>query len=259
MKRLLRAAGLGLAWLSLVGQASYSNRDIQAMKAHYQPHRSVTHAASLPEDISDLPYQPPTLVPWMLPYEKWDAQLRNYFQRHYHDSSLTFKPSAIIMHYTVVNDANRVWEGFHRGCRMNAGDYGSIFGHPCVQLMINTDGTVYQLLPLDHRCTGAYGVNHKALSIEMVASDEADLLSRSKQVFSSFCLVRYLMRRYDIGLDHVYGHYEVGKGSAVVPEYLDYADSQYPDGYPPSSARTDPGQTYMSWLRSYVAKVGPAP
>src|ERR1039458_3755124 len=91
VKRLLRSTGLGLAWLTLVGQgpllrggaisqASYTNRDIQAMKAHYQPHHNAAKPPILPDEIADLPYRPPNLVPWILPYQSWDLQLRNYFQ-----------------------------------------------------------------------------------------------------------------------------------------------------------------------------------
>lgn len=249
-----------MCWL-LVGllltAQTYTDEDIQRMKDRYEPVR-VTRG-DLPKEYLARTYQEPRLVDWMLPYRDWEEEYRDYFQRHYHDPSLTFKPSVIVMHYTVTPDAFSVRNSFLRGTEMSNGDKGAIFGHVSVQLMIGPTGTVYQLMPLDRRCTGAYGVNHVALSIEMVARNERELLSRPKQIWASFCLVRYLMRQFDIPANKVYAHYEVSTGVSVVPEYLDYNDQTHPHGYPPASARTDPGPTYMKWLRQYLAKTGPAP
>jgi len=200
----------------------------------------VVLAHDFPSHFLNWAYEEPKLVEWFLDYSQWEAKYRNYFRRNYGDSSLTFRPSMIVMHFTVVPTA----EATHALLQRNK---------VSVQLMIDTDGTVFQLMPLDRRCNGAYGVNHKALSIEMVARTEDDLLSRSRQVFSSFCLVRHLMSQFDIPLSKVVGHSEVGEGVTRVPEYLDLHDRQYPTRYPPWSKRTDPGDTYMSWLRTYLA------
>ena len=254
--RWLRVTGLLVMGLLLMAQ-TYTDDDIEQMKSRYEPVR--VRKGDLPREFLEREYQAPRLVDWMLPYEKWEEEYRRYFERHYHDPSLTFKPTAIVMHYTVTPDAFSVRNGFVRGCNMSNGDKGTIWGHSSVQLMIGPTGTVYQLLPLDRRCTGAYGVNHVALSIEMVARNESELLGRPKQIWASFCLVRSLMRQFDIPASRIYAHYEVSTGVSVVPDYLDYNDDTYPDGYPPNSARTDPGRTYMKWLRQYLAKVGPAP
>lgn len=235
-----------LLWLALASQATYTDDD-------------VPKSQRLPRNYVAMEYREPVLKPWLLPYQKWEAEYRNYFRRHYQDASLTFKPTMIVMHYTVIDSAAEVYRFFVKGCTMSAGDFGYYHGHASVQLMIDKDGTIYQLLPLDRRCTGAYGVNHVALSIEMVARDEAALLSRPRQVFASFCLVRSLMRDYGIPLSKVVSHSEVGAGKTVVREYTDHADSTWPDRYPPASKRLDPGPTYMTWLRSYLTTHGPAP
>ena len=206
-------------------------------------------ARAVPRSFWTQPLTPPRLVPWFLPYQEWDQEYREYFKRHYHDARIKFRPSMVVMHYTVTPDAESVWNGFARGCNMDAGDFGSIWGHASVQLMVDKDGTVYQLMPLDRRCTGAYGVNHVALSIEMIALNEADLLSRPRQVWASLRLVKWLLARYQIPLDKVISHYAVSVGRPLVPEYLDYADSKWPYGYPPRYFRYDPGLTYMAWLK----------
>lgn len=239
---------------------TYTDKDIQEMKSRYERKPSSRSGSkNFPGSFWKREYREPVLVPWMLPYQDWEQEYRAYFRRHYRDASLTFKPGAIVMHYTVTPDATSVRNGFLRGANMSAGDQGLVRGHVSVQLLIDQDGKVYQLMPLDRRCTGAYGVNHVALSIELVARDENELLSRPQQVYSSFCLVRSLMKQFDIPLGKVYGHHEVSIGRSVVPEYTDYADSVWPHGYPPECARIDPGPTYMRWLRAYIGKVGPAP
>lgn len=207
----------------------------------------------IPKQLLQKPYREPKLVPWFLPYQDWEEEYRAYFKRHYNDERVTFVPTSICLHFTVTSSATGVWNGFERGGDMWAGD-GVVFGHPSVQLMLDKDGTVYQLLPLHWRCTGAYGVNHKALSIEMVARNQPDLLSRPAQLYSSFCLVRWLMRRYNIPARNVYGHNDVSLGRPFCPDFLDYADKKWPNGYPPNATRTDPGWTYMRWLHRWLEK-----
>jgi hypothetical protein len=198
------------------------------------------------------PLREPRIVSWFLPYQGWKAEYRQYFQWHVHDPNYLFphgRPTMIVMHYTVTPNATSVWSGFAQGGPMDNGDYGFPFGHPSVHYMIDHDGTIFQLLPTNWRCTGAYGVNQEALSIEMVALNEDDLLSRPRQIYASFCLVASLMRQFHIPLKNVVGHNEVSYGRILVPQYLDYADSKWPYYYPPVAFRFDPGWTYMGWLR----------
>lgn len=243
---------LVLVWL-LAGWTSVDAEQVLASRRTLLTH-PWPGIRRLPVDLANRPCRDPELVQWMLPYREWEAEYREYFRRHAGDPSVSFTPDMIVMHYTVADDAAGVWAGFARGGGMWAGDEGVVFGHVSVQLMVDKDGTVYQLLPLHHRATGAYGVNHVALSIELVATDEEDLLSRPEQVFSSFCLVAWLVRRFDIPLDRVHSHTEVALGRLILPEYLDLADSKWPYFYPPESFRWDPGATYMYWLRTFLRK-----
>lgn len=199
-----------------------------------------------PQQFLSWQYLKPQFIRWHLDYKRWESDYLSYFKKTYGQKSLTFKPTMIVMHYTVVPTAEQTFAVLQRR-------------QVSVHLMIDTDGTIYELMPLNRRCNGAYGVNHKALSIEMVARTEGDLLSRPYQIFQSFCAVRYLMAKYNIPLNKIVGHYEVGMGVSKVPDYLDLADPYYPTRYPPSSKRTDPGETYMRWLRTYLKVDPPSP
>lgn len=241
-----------MLWLALLLMLQGPPSTEQAVSARrFLLDQAVDLAHPMPPNLRGKPYREPTLVPWLLPYEEWEKEYRAYFLRHYGEKEITFRPSSICMHFTVTSSAEGVWWGFWRGGNMWKGD-GVIFGHPSVQLMIDRDGTIYKLLPLSRRCTGAYGVNHKALSIEMVATSQTDLLSRPKQVYASFCLVRWLMRRYSIPASRVYGHNDVSLGRPFCPDFLDYADKKVPNGYPLEAMRSDPGLTYMRWLHLWL-------
>lgn len=221
---------------------------------------SAPSLALVQKEVARWPLRAPTYVRWLLPFTQWDAEYRAYFQRHYHDPRLTMKPTLICMHYTVTDSAQAVWESFARGCWMSAGKAPHVvWGHASSHVLIDQNGTVFQLMPFERRCTGAYGVNHKAISIEMVATDQADLLSRPRQVWASFQVVRNLMKRYRIPLRGIIAHSEVSDGRSVVPDYLDYADPDYPASYPKKYRRWDPGFAYMQWLRGYLARHPVAP
>ena len=142
-----------LLTIGVSGQPVYKNSDIESLRVRYEGPR----VKRFPAQFWDREYATPAYQPWELPWRNWEKEYRKYFQRHYKDPSLTFqpKPSLICMHYTVMTDAQSVWDHFAKGCRMSAGDKGTVFGHVSVQVLIDKDGTVYQLMPLERRCTGA--------------------------------------------------------------------------------------------------------
>lgn len=238
----MRTFLFALLLVARVGADPITNQDIEQDQYRHERRPSyikATTASQLPPQFSNMSYKQPAIRDWLLPYRDWEQKDRAYFQRIYGESRLTLDPSMIVMHYTVIPTAEDTYNALYRK-------------RVTVHYMIDTDGTVYRLLPAARRCSGAYGVDHRALSIEMVARTESDLLSRTRQVFSSFCLVRHLMERHGIEAGQVVGHYEVGEGRRRVPQYTDLHDHVYPDRYPPGEARFDPGPKYMGWLRTYL-------
>ncbi len=242
------AFGTVMALTTSVWANPITNDDLNRMQFQHERNPAYVKAASsskLPSRFRTLTYQKPVIKDWLLPYREWESKDRTYFLRNYGQNRLDLKPSMIVMHYTVVPSAETTIVALTNK-------------KVSVHFMVDTDGTVYRLLPTDRRCTGAYGVDHVALSVEMVARTESDLLSRTRQVFSSFCLVRHLMEEHGIPAKQVIAHYEVSEGRKRVPEYTDLHDHVYPDRYPPGETRLDPGPTYMSWLRAYL-KENPPP
>jgi N-acetyl-anhydromuramyl-L-alanine amidase AmpD len=107
-------------------------------------------------------------------------------------------------------------------------------------------------MPPNKKARSSYGVNHVAISIDLIGRNENDLLNHSKQLRVSFNLVRWLMKKYKIPKEKVLGHSEIAKGKTQVPEYTDFADKQYPDRYPPNSNVRGPGKAYLFKLRYFL-------
>jgi len=202
----------------------------------------------------------PEIIERFLPYENWTEEYTDYFQRHYHEPVLTLVPQAIVMHYTACDSLEGTIATFSNGQDYDDGDVGVVFGHLSVHFVIDKDGTVYYTLPWNRRCRGAYGVNHVALSIEMVALDQDSLLSQEATVSASFKLVKKLMDRFNIPKENVWGHYHVSYGknseTTVRNYYTDFGDNRSPDCYPPEFGRSDPGAIYMERLMKYLTEMG---
>lgn len=231
---------------------SYTNADVEAERLRYRPARVNVLSPQFVQALMREPWVEPGVVPRMLPYQAWEDEYRSYFQRHVRDPRLELEPTVIVMHYTATRTFETAYRGWVRGVNMSAGR-GTVRGHPSVHFMIDRDGTIFQLFPVNRRATGAYGVNHVSLQIEMVAADESDLLSNPAVVASGFRLARSLAATHGIPASKVYGHHEVSAG--MVPEFLDYADPRWPRSYPPGSRRADPGAPFMTWLRHYLKGV----
>ena len=78
----------------------------------------------------------------------------------------------------------------------------------CAHFVIDTDGTIYQLVPLSIRCRHTVGLNWTAIGIEHVGMSDVDVLSNPRQMAASLALTAWLMRVYRIRLGDVIGHHE---------------------------------------------------
>ena len=70
----------------------------------------------------------------------------------------------------------------------------------CAHFVIDTDGTIYQLVPLTTICRHTVGLNWTAIGIEHVGTSDASILGNPRQLASSLALTLWLMHRYHIAL-----------------------------------------------------------
>jgi beta-N-acetylhexosaminidase len=78
----------------------------------------------------------------------------------------------------------------------------------CSHFVIDTDGTIYQLVPLTTICRHTVGLNWTAIGIEHVGMSDADVLDNPRELAASLRLTLWLAQRYGIGLRDVIGHAE---------------------------------------------------
>ena len=78
----------------------------------------------------------------------------------------------------------------------------------CAHFIVDRDGTIYQLVPLDIMCRHTVGLNYVAIGIEHVGLSDAEVLGDAAQMRSSLALTAWLMARYRISIANVIGHNE---------------------------------------------------
>jgi beta-N-acetylhexosaminidase len=147
----------------------------------------------------------PHIVQKPIPYgPQRKAEMAAYAKRHYGiDSWRLVDPHVIVEHYTVTTTFAPVYAEF-------AADVPDTELHElpgvCAQFVIDTDGTIYQLVPLDVMCRHTVGLNYTAIGIEHVGMSDAQILDDPKEMASSLALTLWLMEKFHISIGNVIGH-----------------------------------------------------
>jgi N-acetylmuramoyl-L-alanine amidase len=127
-----------------------------------------------------------------------------YAERHYGVSSARLSdPQVIVEHFTGGTSFDSAWNTF----AANGPDLGELPG-TCSHFIIDTDGTIYQLVPLSVMCRHTVGLNYTAFGIEDVGTGDAEVLGNQAQLRSMLRLTLWLMDRFHIELRNVIGHNE---------------------------------------------------
>jgi beta-N-acetylhexosaminidase len=134
------------------------------------------------------------------------AETAAYATRHYglHTWRLEH-PRVIVEHYTASTTAASAIATFSA----DAPD-AELHELPgtCSHFLIDTDGTIYQLVPLSTICRHTVGLNWTAIGIEHVGTSDAEILHDPRQLAASLRLTLWLAQRYGIALRNVIGHAE---------------------------------------------------
>jgi N-acetylmuramoyl-L-alanine amidase len=134
------------------------------------------------------------------------AQMAAYAQRHYgFHSYLLREPHVIVIHYTETPSFQSTFNTF-------APDVPDSELHElpntCAHFVIEKNGTIHQLVPLQIMCRHTVGLNWTAIGIEHVGSSDAEVLGAQRQMRASLRLVRWLRCTFQIKLADVIGHNE---------------------------------------------------
>jgi beta-N-acetylhexosaminidase len=114
-------------------------------------------------------------------------------------------PRAIVEHVTATPSFSSAYNTF-------ANDVPDAELHElpgtCAHFIVDSDGTIYQLVRLNVICRHTVGLNWAAIGIEHVGLSDAQVLGDAAQMRSSLALTVWLMWRYKIPLADVIGHNE---------------------------------------------------
>ena len=147
----------------------------------------------------------PPIVWRPIPFgERRRSQMGAYSLRHYGEWTWRLlHPHVIVEHYTDGSTFGGAWATF----ASNAIHLGEVPG-VCAHFVIDTDGTIYQLVNLRVRCRHAIGMNWTAIGIEHVGTSDGQILSSPAMMRASLRLTLWLMDRFGIQARNVIGHAE---------------------------------------------------
>ncbi len=134
------------------------------------------------------------------------AEMASYAERNYGIDSWQLRhPRVIVEHYTADESFLATWNTF----AANTPDpgLGSLPGD-CAHFVVDTDGTIYQLVALGTMCRHTVGLNYTAIGIEHVGMSDQQILDDPRQLHASLWLTLWLMERFHITLANVIGHNE---------------------------------------------------
>ena len=136
---------------------------------------------------------------------KRKAEMAQYAERHYGIDSYVLHPKVIVEHVTATSTFSSAYNTF--AADVPDAELHSLPG-TCAHFIIDRDGTIYQLVPLDIMCRHTVGLNYVAIGIEHVGTSDEQVLNDAPQMRSSLALTAWLMARFRISLANVIGHNE---------------------------------------------------
>ena len=160
--------------------------------------------------VTAVPLHPPGInrpsIVWRpIPFGRHRRQqMGAYSRRHYREWTWRLtRPHVVVEHYTAGTSFSGAFSTF----AANSVHLGEMPG-VCAHFVIDTDGTIYQLVSLRLRCRHAIGMNWTAIGIEHVGTSDQQILSNPAMMRSSLRLTLWLMDRFGIQARNVIGHAE---------------------------------------------------
>jgi beta-N-acetylhexosaminidase len=149
----------------------------------------------------------PRIVQRPIPFpRKRKREMAAYAKRHYGlDTYRLEQPHVVVEHWTAGNSFSSAYNTF-------APDRPDVELHElpgvCSHFVIDTDGTIYQLVPLTIMCRHTVGLNYTAIGIEHVGTSDNAVLGNPRVLRSSLKLTNWLRCTQGIKVRNVIGHNE---------------------------------------------------
>jgi N-acetylmuramoyl-L-alanine amidase len=137
---------------------------------------------------------------------KRKTEMRAYAKRHYALPTWQLRnPKVIVEHITVSSTFSSAFYTFN--AEVPDSELHELPG-TCAHFVVDTDGTIYQLVPTGVMCRHTVGLNWTAIGIEHVGMTDAQVMRNQRQMAASLALTAWLMSRFHIKLGDVIGHNE---------------------------------------------------
>ena len=131
-------------------------------------------------------------------------QTAAYSRRHYGERTFVLShPHVVVEHYTDGTSFDSAWNHFASNA-IHLGEKPGV----CAHFVIDTDGTIYQLVNLRIRCRHAIGMNWTAIGVEHVGTSAHGILRDHDMMRASLRLTAWLMLKDGISYGNVIGHAE---------------------------------------------------
>ncbi len=166
-----------------------------------------TPTSSPPPGPTERPVPKPRIVWKPIPFPRHRlTETAAYARLHYGiDSWRIVGPHVIVEHFTDSTTFAPVWNEF----AADVPDYEfHVLPGICAHFVIDRDGTIYQLVPLDVMCRHTVGLNWTAIGIEMVGTSDRSILANPRELRAALSLTLWLAERFHIQLRNVIGHAE---------------------------------------------------
>jgi beta-N-acetylhexosaminidase len=132
-------------------------------------------------------------------------QMAAYSLRHYGKRTNLLMPRVLVEHWTQSNDYRSAYSLFASGKR--DAELGELPG-TCAHFIVDTNGTIHQLVPLRYMCRHTVGLNDRAIGVENVGRSDAQIMGNHRQITATVKLARWLRCTYKIEIRDIIGHNE---------------------------------------------------
>jgi N-acetylmuramoyl-L-alanine amidase len=204
----LTAAAIALAGCgSSDGSATSSKKPVELGTETLPTKPPRTTATTPPPREQPAGVERPKIVERPIPFpDKRKQEMAAYAERHYGiDDYRLENPKVIVEHITVTDSFESAYNTF-------AADVPDAELHElpgtCAHFVVDTDGTIYQLVSTSIMCRHTVGLNYTAIGIEHVAMSDSDLLGNPRQLAASLKLTNWLRCSDGIKFGDVIGHNE---------------------------------------------------
>ena len=182
------------------------------------------------------------------------ALTKEYIKNHYalDVKDIKIVPKIVLVHYTAIDTFEKSLARFTSQTLPN--DRPEISKASALNVsthfMVQRDGTIHQLMPLDHMARHVIGLNYNSIGIENVGGTGYKQDLTVEQLAANIFIVNYLKKKFPT-IEYVVGHHEY-RCFEKTPLWL-----EKDDGY--RTEKFDPGANFMRDLHANIKGFKKAP